>query len=112
MKDITKSINESIQAKWIKQLETLACDMFRKYDSSWNIDADLKPWVEGKENPTTDDYWEMIDDILAYCDEENIKLTGKFKKMLDMYQNLDTDDQEEIEVAILRGMSIRVAEDA
>ena len=112
MKNIAQSINEGLQAKWIKELEKIACDMFKKYDSSWNIDAELKDWVEGNENPTTDDYWEMIDDILAYCDEEKIKLPAQFKKILDMYQTLDTDDQEEIELGILRGMSARVAEDA
>lgn len=63
MKNIQNFINESINQKSMSQLEDISYNMFRTYDSTWNI-QELKDWVDGKEDPTTSDYEEFIDDIL------------------------------------------------
>ena len=104
MKDIVAKINESLQMEWIKDLEDIACNMFNKYDSTWNID-EIEPWARGKEDPTNDEFEEMIDDILSYCEEENVKLQSNFKKLLENFKDLDNEDQDDIKLSILRGMN-------
>ena len=103
MKDIVTKINESLQMEWIKDLEDIACNMFNKYDSTWNID-EIEPWARGKEDPTNGEFEEMIDDILSYCEEENVKLQSNFKKSLENFKDLDDEDQDDIKLSILRGM--------
>ena len=104
MKDIVAKINESLQMEWIKDLEDIACNMFNKYDSTWNID-EIELWARGKEDPTDSDFEEMIDDILAYCEEENVKLSVNFKKSLENFKDLNDEDQDDIKLSILRGMN-------
>ena len=104
MKDIITKINESLKMEWIKDLEDIACNMFNKYDSTWNID-EIEPWARGKEDPTNGDFEEMIDDILAYCEEENVKLQANFKKSLENFKDLNDEDQDDIKLSILRGMN-------
>lgn len=104
MKDIVTKINESLQMEWIKDLEDIACNMFNKYDSTWNID-EIEPWARGKEDPTDSDFEEMIDDILAYCEEENVKLQSNLKKSLENFKDLNDEDQDDIKLSILRGMN-------
>lgn len=47
----------------------------------------------------------MIDDILAYCEEENVKLQSNFKKSLENFKDLNDEDQDDIKLSILRGMN-------
>ena len=109
MKNIQNFINESINQKSMSQLEDVSYNMFRTYNSTWNI-QELKDWVDGKENPTTSDYEEFIDDIFAYCDENNIIMSPGLKHDLNNFKHLDDSDIDEIEVAILKGMSKLVEE--
>lgn len=104
MKDIVTKINESLQMEWLEDFEDIACNMFNKYDSTWNID-EIEPWARGKEDPTDSDFGEMIDDILAYCEEENVKLQSNFKKTLENFKDLNDEDQDDIKLSILRGMN-------
>ena len=104
MKDIVTKINESLQIEWLEEFENIACNMFNKYDSTWNID-EIKSWCSGKEDPTDGEFEEMIDDILAYCEEENVKLQSNFKKSLENFKNLNDEDQGDIKLSILRGMN-------
>ena len=104
MKDIVTKINESLQIEWLEEFENIACNMFNKYDSTWNID-EIKSWGSGKEDPTDGEFEEMIDDILAYCEEENVKLQSNFKKSLENFKNLNDEDQGDIKLSILRGMN-------
>ena len=47
----------------------------------------------------------MIDDILAYCEEENVKLQANFKKSLENFKDLNDEDRGDIKLSILRGMN-------
>ena len=104
MKDIVTKINESLQMEWLEEFEDIACNMFNKYDSTWTID-ELESWGRGNEDPTDGEFEEMIDDILAYCEEENVKLQSNFKKSLENFKNLNDEDQDDIKLSILRGMN-------
>ena len=104
MKDIITKINESLQIEWLEEFENIACNMFNKYDSTWNI-GEIESWGHGKEDPTDGEFEEMIDDILAYCEEENVKLQSNFKKSLENFKNLNDEDQGDIKLSILRGMN-------
>lgn len=104
MKDIVTKINESLHMEWLEEFEDIACNMFNKYDSTWNID-EIESWGSGKEDPTDGEFEEMIDDILAYCEEENVKLQSNFKKSLENFKDLNDEDQDDIKLSILRGMN-------
>ena len=109
MKTINSFINESFSAKDMSKLEELAYDMFKEYSSTWPIE-ELKDYVNGKEEPD-EYYWEMIDDILSYCGDKNIKLSASLKKELSkFYKDKKEVDSEDIKLAILRGMNKRVNE--
>ena len=109
MKTIQNFISETLNAKSINDLVNISYDMFKTYDATWNI-QELKDWVNGKEDPTTSDYEEFIDDILAYCNENNVTISSSFKHDLNNFKHLDDANIEEIEIAILKGMSKLVKE--
>ena len=109
MKIIQNFISETLNAKSINKLVDISYNMFKTYDATWNI-QELKDWVNGKEDPTTSDYEEFIDDILAYCDENSITISPGLKHDLNNFRHLDDADIDEIEVAILKGMSKLVEE--
>ena len=103
MKNIADKIFESFSAKDMSKLEELAYDMFKSYSSTWPIE-ELKDYANDKYEPD-EYYWEMIDDILAYCEEENVKLQANFKKSLENFKDLNDEDQDDIKLSILRGMN-------
>ena len=47
----------------------------------------------------------MIDDILAYFEEENVKLQLNLKKSLENFKDLNDEDQDDIKLSILRGIN-------
>ena len=104
MKDISDKIFESFSAKDMSKLEELAYDMFKEYSSTWPID-ELKDYVHGKNEPD-EYYWEMIDDILGYCEDKNIKISASLKKELSKFGKDNREvDSEDIKLAILRSMN-------
>ena len=104
MKNITDKIFESFSAKDMSKLEELAYDMFKEYSSTWPID-ELKDYANGKYEPD-EYYWEMIDDILGYCEDKNIKISASLKKELSKFDKDNREvDSEDIKLAILRGMN-------
>lgn len=109
MKSIQNFISESLSQKSVKQLEDVSYNMFKTYNSTWDI-QELKDWVDGKEDPSISDYEEFIDDILAYCGENSITMSPGLKHDLNNFKYLDDDDMDEIEIRILRGMSKLVEE--
>lgn len=104
MKNIADKIFESFSAKDMSKLEELAYDMFKEYSSTWSID-ELKDYVNGKYEPD-EYYWEMIDDILGYCEDKNIKISASLKKELSKFDKDNREvDSEDIKLAILNGMN-------
>ena len=104
MKNISDKIFESFSAKDMSKLEELAYDMFKEYSSTWPID-ELKDYANGKYEPD-EYYWEMIDDILGYCEDKNIKISASLKKELSKFDKDNREvDSEDIKLAILRGMN-------
>ena len=104
MKNISDKIFESFSDKDMSKLEELAYDMFKEYSSTWPVE-ELKDYVHGKNEPD-EYYWEMIDDILAYCEDKNIKISASLKKELSKFNKHNIEvDSEDIKLAILRGMN-------
>jgi len=104
MKTINSFINESFSAKDMSKLEELAYDMFKEYSSTWPIE-ELQGYANGKYEPD-EYYWEMIDDILGYCEDKNVKISASLKKELSKFDKDNREvDSEDIKLAILRGMN-------
>ena len=104
MKNIADKIFESFSAKDMSKLEELAYNMFKSYSSTWPID-ELKDYANGKYE-TDEYYWEMIDDILGYCEDKNIKISASLKKELSKFNKHNREvDSEDIKLAILHGMN-------
>ena len=104
MKNISDKIFESFSAKDMSKLEELAYDMFKEYSSTWPVE-ELKDYANGKYEPD-EYYWEMIDDILEYCEDKNIKISASLKKELSKFDKDNREvDSEDIKLAILRSMN-------
>ena len=104
MKNIADKIFESFTAKDMSKLEELAYNMFKEYSSTWPIE-ELKGYANGKYEPD-EYYWEMIDDILGYCEDKNVKISASLNKELSKFNKDNREvDSEDIKLAILRGMN-------
>lgn len=121
MKQITSYIKEGLKinsktkvnskrfgSKDIEDLTSYSKQMFKAYSGSYGWE-ELYKWAN-EEEPTEDDYKEFIDDIIAWCKENNKKISPNFKYTLEDFDKLSEEDQNEIKIAIFRGMDEMLGE--
>jgi len=98
----TKVNLKRFDSKDIEDLILYAKQMFKAYSGSYGWE-ELYNWANEIE-PTEDDYKEFMDDIISWCEENNKKISSKLKNTLEDFNELSEDDQNDIKIAILRGM--------
>lgn len=98
---IYKEVNSIEEALDI--IEEICYDMF--FNSDWHKKKIIKEWAVGDKNPSRSDYKQIIQDIIDFCNENNISYGKVPENLMNRYLQGKCMYDSDIEITLIRTMN-------